>query len=574
MNYPRITALLALALFSTANAEITFSLKGVDKKEAENVMTYLLAGGYQLSADASSVRQQKLALRIEKDVRAALEPFGYYTPVISSDFKADGENWQIAVRVKPGNPTLWNKLDIQVLGEGSQEQEFHAILSNPSMHVGQRALHSQYEATKTRLRRVAADMGYLDAEFEHSEILINPGSHTADVRLILQTADRFQFGPLIIEQDVIKDELLARYVDIQEGDPFSTSRLLTAKQTLYATDFFSSVEVQADREDAVDGVVPVNITGEKGKRHRYGLGFGYGTDTGYRVSGAWNMRRLNRSGHNLAVDARYSPIKWNFNSAYIIPIGNPALERLVLSAGTLDEELGDANSRRLYLGGAVVRVPGDWQRETALSYIDETSTLGFETRHDQYWVPVISMVRKWSGTRIYPIGGFQMLGDVQGSGTGLGLETNYVRATLLAKLLFPIGTRGKLLLRGQAGTTWVEDFHLLPASRRFFTGGDNSIRGYAYNSISPLSPDGLALGGKHLLVGSIEYAHTVRGPWGVAVFSDAGNAFNSSADSIESSVGVGLRWSSPVGMIRIDVAKSISDPDRAPRLHISVGADL
>ena len=574
MNYPRLIALLALALCSAANADMTFSLSGINKQEAANVMTYLTAGAYQLSADASPARKQKVSLRIEKDIRTALEPFGYYTPVISSEFEPDGENWRVTVSVDPGKPTLWNTLDIQVLGAGSGEKEFHAILAASSMHAGQRAVHNQYERTKTRLRRAAADLGYLDAEFEHSEIRIDPASHTADVRLILQTAERFLFGPLIIEQDVIKDELLARYVNIPEGDPFSTARLLIAKQTLYATDFFSSVDLQADREDAVDGVVPVYITAEKGKRHRYGLGFGYGTDTGYRVSGGWTIRRLNRSGHNLAVDARYSPIKWTFNSAYIIPIGNPALERLVFSAGTVDEELGDANSRRVYGAGAVIRVPGDWQRETALSFIDETSTLGATTRHDQYWVPAINMMRNWSDIRIRPLGGFQILGDVQGSGTGLGLETNYVQATLLAKLVFPMSIRGKLLLRGQAGTTWVEDFDLLPVSRRFFTGGDDSIRGYGYNSISPPSPDGLALGGKHLLVGSVEYAHTIKGPWGVAVFSDAGNAFNSSADSLETSVGIGLRWSSPVGMIRIDVAKSISDADRAPRLHISVGPDL
>ncbi|MCJ7557010.1 MAG: autotransporter assembly complex protein TamA [Gammaproteobacteria bacterium] len=574
MNYPRLTALLALALCCTANAEMTFSLTGVDKQEAENVMAYLTAGAYQLSTDASPARKQRLGLRIEKDIRAALEPFGYYSPVISSEYKPDGENWRVAVSVNPGEATLWHKLDIQVLGVGSQEKEFHDILAEPYMQTGQRALHKQYEMTKTRLRRAAAELGYLDAEFEYSEILVDPGNHSADVKLILQTAARFLFGPLVIEQDVIKDELLARYVNIQEGDPFSTARLLIAKQTLYATDFFGTVDLQADREDAVDGVVPVYITAEQGKRHRYGLGVGYGTDTGYRVSGSWTLRRLNRAGHSLAVDARYSPIKWNFNSAYIIPIGNPALERLVLSAGTVDEELGDANSHRLYGSGAVVRVPGDWQRKTALIYIDETSTLGADTRHDQYWVPSLGMMRKWSETKTGPLGGFQLLGEVQGSGTAVGLETSYVQATLLAKTVIPISTRGRLLLRGQVGTTWVDNFDLLPASRRFFTGGDDSIRGYAYNSISPPSPDGLALGGKHLLVGSAEYAHTVTGPWGVAVFSDTGNAFNSAADSLETSVGIGLRWSSPVGMIRIDVAKSISDSDRAPRLHISVGSDL
>jgi translocation and assembly module TamA len=574
MNYLRLMAVLGLTLCSAARAEMSFEISGVSGQEQANVQIYLEAGAYSLSPDASEARIRKMQGRMEKDVLTSLQPFGFYSANVSTEMALHGEDWRVKVSVTPGEPTRWRTLNVQVMGPGSDADAFRKILADLPMKTGQAAVHSQYEQTKTRLRRAASDQGYLDADFQSNELLVDPATGSADVRLIMNTGERFHFGALVIDQDVINDDLLARYVNIQDGEPFSSARLLTAKQALYATDFFSTVDVSADRENAVDGVVPVQISGEKGKRHRYGMGLGYGTDTGYRISGNWTMRRINKSGHNLAFNARYSPITWSFNTAYTIPIGNPALERAIMSAGTIDEDLGDANSKRLYGAATLVKVPGDWQTQSSLGYMNETSNLVVETRQDNYWVPSLRVLRSWSDTRIGPLHGFQILGEMQGSGTGLGLETNFVQANLRAKLIFPVGVRGKLLLRGQAGSTWVGDFDLLPASLRFFAGGDESVRGYGYNTISAPRPDGLSLGGKHLLVGSVEYEHLVKGPWGLAVFTDSGNAFNTLPDSLQTSIGFGLRWKSPVGMVRIDLAQSISDSSRAPRLHISVGPEL
>jgi translocation and assembly module TamA len=183
-------------------------------------------------------------------------------------------------------------------------------------------------------------------------------------------------------------------------------------------------------------------------------------------------------------------------------------------------------------------------------------------------------MRTWSDRVLEAQRGFQLLGDIEGSGRALGLETGYVQARVRGRLLLPLWPGASLFLRGEAGSTWTDDFDSLPASRRFFAGGDDSVRGYSYNSLSPIDPFGFASGGKHLLTGSAEFTHKVRGPWGIALFTDSGNAFNTGSDPFKVSVGVGLRWQSPVGMVRIDLAKSLSETDRTPRLHLSVGPEF
>jgi len=116
----------------------------------------------------------------------------------------------------------------------------------------------------------------------------------------------------------------------------------------------------------------------------------------------------------------------------------------------------------------------------------------------------------------------------------------------------------------------------MPPSLRYFAGGDRSIRGYAWREVGPRTPapDKYALGAKHLVVGSAEYEHYFGGgPWGAAVFVDTGSAFDNTID-LHTGVGLGVRWKSPVGPVRIDIAHGLNQPDSQFQLYLNIGADL
>ncbi|MDH3640424.1 MAG: BamA/TamA family outer membrane protein, partial [Gammaproteobacteria bacterium] len=109
---------------------------------------------------------------------------------------------------------------------------------------------------------------------------------------------------------------------------------------------------------------------------------------------------------------------------------------------------------------------------------------------------------------------------------------------------------------------------------RFFTGGDRSVRGYGFNALGVTDENGEVIGGRHLLVGSVEYDHAINDQFSVAAFLDTGNAINSLNDDLEQGAGLGVRWKSPVGPVRLDIASAISRPGNPIRVHISVGPDL
>ena len=141
------------------------------------------------------------------------------------------------------------------------------------------------------------------------------------------------------------------------------------------------------------------------------------------------------------------------------------------------------------------------------------------------------------------------------------------------KLLFPFAG-GRVLIRGELGYTEVTDVTELPASIRFFAGGDSSVRGFAYESLGPEDESGDVIGGRHLATGSLEVDHPITERWHLAAFTDAGNAFNTINEfEPRHSAGLGVRWRSPLGPIRLDIARAI-DEHRDWRIHLSMGPDL
>ena len=155
-----------------------------------------------------------------------------------------------------------------------------------------------------------------------------------------------------------------------------------------------------------------------------------------------------------------------------------------------------------------------------------------------------------------------------------GSDSSFVRLRSRVGWIGSFSDDQRYLVRVDAGAVLMEAITELPPSLRFFAGGDNSIRGYSYESISPVDTEGSLIGARYLATAALEYQHRVSGNWWAAAFFDAGSAWNDKAD-IYRGVGLGVRWASPVGPIRIDVAWGLDVPsDQALQLHFSLGPEL
>jgi translocation and assembly module TamA len=424
------------------------------------------------------------------------------------------------------------------------------------------------------LRRALRN-GYLDAELTIHTVEVDRRARTANIRLHLETGERYYFGAITVEQDAFAPEFIQKFITLREGEPYSSDAILEQQNVLGDSDYFTEIYVQPRRDLAKGYVIPVEIVPVLRKPNKYSFGIGFSTDTGIRGSVGWERRRLNRQGHRVSASINLSGIGGGVGTRYRIPIRNPRDDEFNITAAYVVERPETRESRITQLGFARMIQRGHWRETLAIDFQREDFEAGIQEDTTQVVVPSIDYTRRVPRRQLYVPKGHRITGTLRGAHDELFSNTTFAQTRVFTKWILPVGKRGRFLARGEAGYSAVDTVFDLPASYRFYAGGDQSVRGYEFASLGPTDPLGQVIGGKHLIVGSVELEHRVVGKWSVAAFFDAGNAFNTLDDlEIAQGAGVGARWTSPIGQIRLDVASAISEPDQPWRIHISIGPDL
>ncbi len=552
---------------------IDVQVEGLPGTLRDNVLAMLSVSRYRDQPGLTETSIRRLHARAPDEIRAALRPFGYYAPTIDAALSVRNGRWRARYTINAGEPVRVAHVEIIIDGPGASDAAFAPPSTAPRR--GERLLHPKYEALKQHYLTTAADRGYLDAAFTLSELRVSAAAQTADMELHFTTGERYRFGPITLEQDILDDAFVERYVSFEEGDHYSIGDLLSLQYALTDSEYFTLVEVDARREAAEGLAVPVTVRMEPRRRHRYTAGVGYATDTGPRVLAGWENRRINSLGHRVSADLEVSAVRYAFNTRYVIPLKDPVWERLTIAANVLEEELGDVESSRAELVIAHTKRNGRWQQTLAGRLSRERDLLAGTQTYVTQFVPQGSWLYSGGETGVRARDGFRLGIDVAASDEFLGAPTRFLQLKTRLRTMHPVGERDRLLLRIEVGTTFASNADLLPSSQRFFAGGDASVRGYRYNELGTVDANGNVVGGKHLLTGSAEYEHWFNERWGAAVFVDAGNAFRDFGDSVRKSAGVGLRWGLPFAVVALDVAQPIADPnDSSIRFHLTLGVDL
>ena len=576
-----VLAILALtwAVAAPAADRIRIEIDGVDGAIKDNVRGFLTLTRFAQRDDLTDSQVRRLADRAVDEAADALRPFGYYAPTVKSRTSWDDPQWIVRLRIKPGEPVLMESVQVQINGPGSAEPALASIAAASPLQAGTRLDHAAYERLKADLLRTALDLGYLDATLTRRELLVDPPRRTASVQLELDTGGQYRFGKVTIEQDFIEHDLVMRLGRFREGQVFSNERIRSTQFALEDSNYFSAVRVVPDRRDPATLTVPVTINAERNRRNRYTVSLGYGTDTELRGRFAWDNRRVNSLGHRSRLELTASSVRQEAIARYVVPVGDPALEKLEFSTAYINEELGDVDSERVELTAGLTQAMGQWQRVLFARLQNEISSFPDGTSTENLLlIPGVSyasmppnFLTGWVRNAAYYV-------ELSGSPETLGSDASYLRFYGRAERVWPIAGPWYVRLRGELGTSWVNDFSELPASQRFFAGGDRSVRGFALDELSPPSDQATTpidasdkgVGGEHKVVGSIEIERDLPRNFRIAAFYDTGNAFNDWSTSLEYSVGIGLRWRLPMLLIGIDVAQALSESDRRPRLHLNI----
>ena len=573
--YRLLLLLSGLLLPVAAHAlNLSVEIKGLQGEVADNARAFLSIEQEKSRAGLSVSRLRLLHKKAPQEIRKALQPFGYFKPQITADLQEDGQTFRAVYEVAVGPQIRLSAVDIQILGEAGEDPSFHVDFP---LAVGDVLNQAVYEKAKQALLAKAIENGYLDVSYRLHQVLVDMQTYQAQIKLHLDTGRHFRFGEVRFVQDVMNPQFLARYLRFQPGDPFSHEKLLNLQSDLIDSEYFSQVEVLTLRDQAEGDQVPIDVICTPNKRDRYRIGLGYSTDTGPRITLDWKRRRFGPNGHRLGSELRLSKPHSTFKTEYLIPLERPSKDSLSFGF-SLDRFDTDSRKGTLALVNAKhsVELENGWRRALGLDYSYENYDVADQQDKAFLLVPNVQWTRLKTDGKSFIQRGKRLDLRIEGAHDRLLSSTSYLQMVTHDKYIYGFGGgKWRWLARTDLGVTWAKDLLELPASKRFFAGGDNSVRGFDLDELGPTDDEGQVIGGRYLAVASLELERRLVGKWSAAVFIDAGNAYDPDYNSdLAYGAGLGVRWRSPVGPIRVDLAAGLSADKVEPRLHIVVGPEL
>lgn len=351
------------------------------------------------------------------------------------------------------------------------------------------------------------------------------------------------------------------------------------------------IEVQQSKK------VPLYVFVSADKPRDAQVGLGYGTDTGVRATGRIDYNLINRKGYQAGAEVAVSRINKNAtvygSRPWKHPLNDKLEARLTYEEELIDQGEGNFELSTKTLKSALARnIQSDsgWDRSYFVRYrLDELDTNVDEADFEDLPVRFMSssprqqalllgygMSKTTVDNATNPTRGYRQYYGIEAGADKLLSDTDLaiVRAGVSGLYSFGEDKKHQVLGSLNTGYIWADDFYDVPYKLRFFAGGDQSLRGYDYNSLSPIDK-GYLTGGQILAVGSAEYNYEFKPGFRGAVFTDIGNAYDKdfNADT-KVGVGFGIRWASPVGVVRVDVAAGVTEDDIPVRLHFFIGSPL
>ncbi|KRD76828.1 outer membrane protein assembly factor [Lysobacter sp. Root983] len=497
----------------------------------------------------------------------------------------------VVITVDKGEPVRVRRSDVAILGAGSEDRYLKEDLAAFKPDVGEVFNHAIYEAAKTKITRRLAERGYFDADFTSRRVEVTRAERAADVDLVWSSGDRYDMGPITFEQTpkrIIRDSLLDKLVYWEQGSYYHQGKLDRFRESLARLDYFASIDIEPQPENAVDGEVPVKVTLTPAKRSIYTAGLSFGTDSGAGVRMGVERRYVNDRGHKALAQVDWAEKRKTATLQYRIPAFTWLDGWYTFSAQLADEQTDYIDSRRIEIvASRSGQIDRHWNATASVHVLrerwayaiddDDDASTPVDYRSATFTYPSLRAEYVNADDRIYPRNAFGATVMLRGGVEGAGSDASFAQAHASARWYRGMGARSRLIARGELGHTFTDALIDMPPSLRFFAGGDRSIRGYAWREVGPRIPgnDGkqYALGAKNVATGSIEFEQYFNDSWGAAVFVDSGSAFDGTPDW-RTGVGVGLRWRSPVGPLRVDIARGINDPDSGFQLYLNIGADL
>ncbi|WP_299688232.1 autotransporter assembly complex family protein [uncultured Vibrio sp.] len=556
-----------LILFAhKASYAAEFDVLGLDDELTDNVEYYLTP-----LADVPATQLSKN--KLTSLVNDALNPYGYYHPQLQLDIK---DSKSAKLHIDSGPVVIIARSNIAISGEAATDPDFTLLLEETPLASGAPLRHAEYDHLKQGILSLAQKKGYLDGKFTASTIEVIPSQNRANIDLQFVSGPRYKFGVLSVPDDGVDPKRIEQIATFKRGEGFDTIKLGEFQARLSETGWFKSVYVKGDFNETgeEDREIPIELIAEPSSKNIVQVGGGYSTDLGLRASLNWTKPWYNRQGHSSEAQAYLSEQEQSLLLSYKIPTQQVTTDYYGVQFESKHTDYRDTQSFSNDLTfERYWQLDSAWQSSVYLKYLREQYKQASEEQLSQLLLPGISFSQVDRKNDRLEVKHRHMY-SLEVSNSHLFSDSNILRIEGNSVLSWDISDSQKLHFRSNVGINFADSLSDVPSSLRYFAGGDGSLRGYDYESISPKDENGELTGGRYLLTAGLEYQHQVyRSIW-MGIFFDAGDAFDEYID-VKRGTGVSLIWNSTFMPVKLDFAYGLDAPKGDEfRIHFSLGAQF
>ncbi|MGZ3254225.1 MAG: autotransporter assembly complex protein TamA, partial [Burkholderiaceae bacterium] len=508
-------------------------------------------------------RQRLIGITPQK-IRDLLATEGYFSPTVTYETAQEADRPIVRFNVALGAITQVDTVGIHFVGaiaEGphADPERMENLRRRWGLNPGEPFRQKAWSDAKDTLLKGLLDSDYPAAKIVQSEAQIDPEQHKAMLMVEVDSGPFFTFGALqITGLERYKREMIDVLNPINPGDPYSQARLTELQTRLQDSGYFRSVFATINADPDHPDQVPVQLNLTENERRRLSFGAGFSTDTGARGQVKWLDRQFLGRNWRMESELRVDRQTGLLGSDLYFPAldngWRPSLgahyERTDIANEIDDKIRVDAR-----LTGPIKTDEEAW----GSSYLADRQRLGGDSINNrQALIASYFYTRRRVDNLLSPQRGYAASIELDGGITGALNQKNLARVVGHGYSLLPLGSRWTAVLRGQFGQVFGAKRDAVPGDLLFRTGGDQSVRGYAYNSLGvPVVQNGSEsiVGGPVMAAMSAELIYKITPTWGAAIFKDAGDAADSWREfKLKQGTGIGARWRSPIGMVNLDLA--------------------
>jgi translocation and assembly module TamA len=576
------TVLLALLLLYAASAAGNGAVKYRVQITAPSDLTSLLESNLDIvrwstREEVSEDELRQLFKTAPRQVRDLLATEGYFSPTVESALDTGQETWVVRLTVWPGEPTRVVGMNVQVMGEidadPARQQRREQAREAFGIQDASVFRQADWESAKQRALHSLHRKRYAAARIVESRADIDPQAHTARLSVQIDSGPPFTFGSVrVTGLDRYPQRIVTNLNPIRPGSPYDEEELLKYQRRLQASGYFASVVVAAESDPARADGTPIRVNVVEGAARKLELGVGFSTDRGLRGQAQYTDKNTLDRALRFSGSVKLDRLSQEAVAGLSLPRNAQGHVYGLEGKYNFQDIQGEQRTDWSITGARTFTIE-ERESQQSLQFLTESRTLADGTKDDRKAL-YAAQTWRWNNLDdlLVPRRGYFLSVQVGGAAEALLSDRSFGRLYGKGTYLLPVHDFGTLVLRAEAGAVLAQTRENIPSAYLFRTGGDTTVRGYAFESLGVAEGDAI-VGGRYLGLGSVEYIQWIKPQWGAAVFVDAGNAVDEIEDFRAAlGYGIGARWSSPIGSLNLDLA--YGEEVNEWRVHFSVGIVL